>query len=621
MEAEIAPRDVTPPSLQAPSAKERKYDRQLRLWAAAGQLALEQSHVLIVVGGERGSNSSVAGSEALKNLVLPGIGNFSIADSAIVTEADLGVNFFLEAESVGKSRAEEGVRLLQELNPDVSGFAITEPLQDWLPRPESLRPFNLFILCLPVPSEIMQRICKYASDESVPVISVHSTGLYSSFSTQLPREFPIVDTHPDPDTIQDLRLLSPWPELINETKSQTSQLEALSDHDHGHIPYLLLLLHYLEKWKESHDGQYPSSFKEKTEFRKTVAAGARTSSAAGPEENFEEACSAVLRSINPPSIGSGCRDMFALPSCQSESLTATSDNFWIVANAIKQFYSTYNVLPLPGSLPDMKATSTSYIRLQNIYKSKARADVAKLAAIVRETEKRIGQSSPSTPSSSSRRPVPQGEIEAFAKNASHIKILHGASLPQLRFDEIGVKQCPQALEDDATDDLGQPSLYPIFHYLALAQQTLAGAETERGKGQKQRQEHPPAKVAKLDSDANANTTIDAAHPDQRSSPQIQLPDLDNPSLLSTAMQRTLFPTTSARPSTTTDTPTNTSSSSAHPSNNPVRKISGAELHNISSLTGGMVAQEAIKLLTRQYVPVNNVVVYDGVGARMGVLTL
>ena len=50
-----------------------------------------------------------------------GIGQFTIADSNTVTEADLGVNFFLNEESLGWSRSESCVKLLQELNPDVQG--------------------------------------------------------------------------------------------------------------------------------------------------------------------------------------------------------------------------------------------------------------------------------------------------------------------------------------------------------------------------------------------------------------------------------------------------------------------------------------------------------------------
>lgn len=117
--------DLTPPALQpiqgVPTAKERRYDRQLRLWAASGQQALEEAHILVLNSG-----TGTVGTETLKNLVLPGMGNFTIIDGATVTEDDLGVNFFLEESSLGKSRAEECARFLVELNPDVNGRGIQE---------------------------------------------------------------------------------------------------------------------------------------------------------------------------------------------------------------------------------------------------------------------------------------------------------------------------------------------------------------------------------------------------------------------------------------------------------------------------------------------------------------
>lgn len=50
-----------------------------------------------------------------------GIGKFTIADEAIVNEADLGVNFFLDEQCLGKRRSQCCAELLQELNPDVKG--------------------------------------------------------------------------------------------------------------------------------------------------------------------------------------------------------------------------------------------------------------------------------------------------------------------------------------------------------------------------------------------------------------------------------------------------------------------------------------------------------------------
>lgn len=58
----------TPPVLNGPSEKEKKYDRQLRLWAASGQAALESANILLVSSG-----AGTVGVETLKNLVLPGM--------------------------------------------------------------------------------------------------------------------------------------------------------------------------------------------------------------------------------------------------------------------------------------------------------------------------------------------------------------------------------------------------------------------------------------------------------------------------------------------------------------------------------------------------------------------
>jgi amyloid beta precursor protein binding protein 1 len=49
------------------------------------------------------------------------------------------------------------------------------------------------------------------------------------------------------------------------------------------------------------------------------------------------------------------------------------------------------------------------------------------------------------------------------------------------------------------------------------------------------------------------------------------------------------------------------------------RAGGAELHNISSLTGGLVSQEIIKVITEQYIPVDNTCVFDGVKSKTEVI--
>src|SRR5579859_7895492 len=51
------------------------------------------------------------------------------------------------------------------------------------------------------------------------------------------------------------------------------------------------------------------------------------------------------------------------------------------------------------------------------------------------------------------------------------------------------------------------------------------------------------------------------------------------------------------------------------------RAGGGELHNISSLMGGLVAQEAIKLITRQYIPSDNTCVFDGITSSTNVWSL
>lgn len=51
------------------------------------------------------------------------------------------------------------------------------------------------------------------------------------------------------------------------------------------------------------------------------------------------------------------------------------------------------------------------------------------------------------------------------------------------------------------------------------------------------------------------------------------------------------------------------------------RAGGSELHNISAITGGMMAQEIIKIITKQYVPIDNIGLFDGVGSKSGIFRL
>ena len=69
-------------------ATKDKYDRQTRLWGSNGQRLLGEATIIML-------GTSSAGTETLKNLVLPGAGHFLIVDDKKVTNRDLGNDFFV----------------------------------------------------------------------------------------------------------------------------------------------------------------------------------------------------------------------------------------------------------------------------------------------------------------------------------------------------------------------------------------------------------------------------------------------------------------------------------------------------------------------------------------------
>jgi amyloid beta precursor protein binding protein 1 len=79
---------------------------------AHGQRALMSANILLV-------GADAAGTETLKNLVLPGVGRFSVLDDTIVDADRDGNNFFVHPTDRGLPRAQIVTALLTEMNTDV----------------------------------------------------------------------------------------------------------------------------------------------------------------------------------------------------------------------------------------------------------------------------------------------------------------------------------------------------------------------------------------------------------------------------------------------------------------------------------------------------------------------
>ncbi|TBU26012.1 hypothetical protein BD309DRAFT_749915 [Dichomitus squalens] len=89
------------------------YDRQIRLWGLEAQQRMRNATILVV------QLKGVA-TEAIKNIVLAGIGKLIVVDSDDVAEEDLGAGFFYRDEDIGKKRVDAAKARIESLNPLVT---------------------------------------------------------------------------------------------------------------------------------------------------------------------------------------------------------------------------------------------------------------------------------------------------------------------------------------------------------------------------------------------------------------------------------------------------------------------------------------------------------------------
>lgn len=139
------------------------------------------------------------------------------------------------------------------------------------------------------------------------VIYVQSRGLCGIFRIQAP-EHTIIETHPE--NVVDLRLGCPFKQLSAHVDGY--DLDKLDQTDHGHVPFVVVMLKYLNIWKETHGGEPPKNYSERNEFKNLIKSGMKTAD----EENFEEAIANVWRLSSSDTVTSNVRDIFQDPACE-----------------------------------------------------------------------------------------------------------------------------------------------------------------------------------------------------------------------------------------------------------------------------------------------------------------
>ncbi|KZT44414.1 hypothetical protein SISSUDRAFT_1038925 [Sistotremastrum suecicum HHB10207 ss-3] len=97
------------------------YDRQIRLWGLDAQQRMRNGAFLVM-------RCKGVATEAIKNIVLAGIGKLILVDPEDVTEEDLGAGFFFRDDDVGTKRADAAKSRIESLNPLVRVEVYSDPL-------------------------------------------------------------------------------------------------------------------------------------------------------------------------------------------------------------------------------------------------------------------------------------------------------------------------------------------------------------------------------------------------------------------------------------------------------------------------------------------------------------
>jgi NEDD8-activating enzyme E1 regulatory subunit len=454
-------------------------------------------------------------------------------DQHLVTDEDIGCNFFLEPSSISQSRAKCCTQFLQELNPDVNGEFIDENVDTIIANnPEFFRNFSVVVSCgLNEKSTI--KLSNLLWELEIPYMSCRSVGFLCSARIQV-KEYCVIETHPD-NKQQDLRLEEPF--------------EALKEHVENielgpKVPWLIIMYKHLESYQSKY-GKVPSNYKEKSELRNMIR-----SSMSADEENFEEAIKSVNSSFGGGKTTSDIQEIFNDDCCIN--LNKNSSSFWIMARAVKDFIEKdgEGFLPLPGSLPDMTAETSLYINLQNIYRAKALQDADSVFRRVQELIKELGELNKSSDW------ISEKDVRLFCREASCLAVTRGSKIADEY--EKGPKSSMIADEIENPDSL-------VGHYVVL--RAMERFQTEHG--------YTPGEV---------NIETDTARI------KSQAGRLLNDWSVSSQINDDLY--------------------------HEICRYGGAEIHSISAFFGGCCAHEIIKIVTHQYKPFNNTIIYDGIKSQV-----
>lgn len=370
------------------SAQEERQDRSTRLWGRGGQRALEAASIIAL-----GVTTTV--SEALKNLILPGIGRCAIVDDAIVTERDLGSNFFIPPSSVGSPLATAVATHLSNLNPSSTVISRVMSIADFMRNEMTtvVGAFSIVLLSSRVGQSDAQRLAAYVADKlpRTSVMRATTVGLVGVVRIQAAPQF-VVD---DPSrVVENWHWDKPFPTLREWFEGHNPSNPEIPLDLHSHIPFFCILYHALEAQRRAREGQpqdyVPSTPAEWKAMQTTVMSMMRRQNP--PQDVFiaaRDRCG--NRSVVSRRQLGEIQKVFNDPRCVRPS--TVDDPRWFVMHAILAFREQRGgQMPCTGHLPDFETTTGWFLELQRIFDAQLECDASEILSYAQNALSAVGRS-------------------------------------------------------------------------------------------------------------------------------------------------------------------------------------------------------------------------------------
>uniref|UniRef100_A0A8R1Y0Y6 NEDD8-activating enzyme E1 regulatory subunit n=1 Tax=Onchocerca volvulus TaxID=6282 RepID=A0A8R1Y0Y6_ONCVO len=546
-----------------------RYDRQIRLWGDEGQSCIEHASVCVL-------GASALGCEIIKSLVLAGIKSVYIVDSAIICKPDLGNNFFIDDE-IGQPRAKVALRLLMELNPSVEGgFDLGSPEDIITKDMDFLRQFTVVVGCN-LSIEVAAQINDFLFEKNIPFVHAR---IFDSFGSKKAliqimfqnyyyraygligfirvsvQEHTIIDTHEENMT-PDLRLDCPFPTLTELVES--TDLNQMHYDAHSHTPYLILFLKALALWREKYgQDDFPDNYEKRKTFEMIFMSlrMPHPENGSDQEENFIEGRAAIIGSLKKTAIPRGVKELLDHPKATYPDLA----RFWLLAAALRRFVIKHKVLPVRGSLPDMISDSESYVLLAAKFRDRAKQDAKEvmnyLQAFLMERGVPIDI-------------IKFHDCEYFCKKAAFLRVQHGTTIAQeMKSSLEEVFNDIRNADFEPNSVTGVPEISPAVWYILLRAIDRFHSEKSRFPGTN----GVPCTIDAYDLKARVVDLITEIELEDRREMLGKIPQIAIDEMC---------------------------------------RYGASELHVIASLIGGIAAQEVIKLITHQYISLDNTLIFDG----------